>query len=230
MTHEAPHILVVDDDDRLRALLKKYLDGEGLRVSAAPHAAAARELLDIFQFDAAVLDVMMPGETGLSLLAAEKHRLPPTLLLTAMAEVEDRITGLQTGAEDYLVKPFEPRELVLRLATMLRRAGERSAPRPVTFGDYAFDAATRQLSRGGAPVYLTEGEGELLAALAAAAGQAVSREDLAPRLGAAATPRAVDVQITRLRKKIEPTPGQPVYIQTVRHKGYVLQVGLGRKI
>lgn len=222
------HILVVDDDDRLRALLTQYLGEQGYFVSGAAHTAEADEIRAAFTIDAMVLDVMMPGETGLayaSRLQADAGS-PPVLLLTARAEFEDRIAGLETGAADYLSKPFAPRELLLRLENMLRTAKERRAevhePATVRFGDCRFELAQGRLLQKGEYVYLTSSEIDCLRILAERAGTAVSREDIARLLGDVSNERSVDVQINRLRKKLEPNPSKPVFLQTVRHAGYVL--------
>lgn len=218
------HILVVDDDDRLRKLLTKFLREQGFMVSTASNASEARRHLGWFVFDAVVLDVMMPGETGLQLLST----LPPeqkrcVLMLSAMGEVDDRIKGLENGAEDYLVKPFEPKELVLRLKTILRRNVVKiEKPKVISFGDFRFDMATSQLKRGDDNIALTSTEVSLLKTLAERAGGPVSREELSQLMPGLGSERAVDVQITRLRKKIEESDGKPVYLQTVRGAGYVL--------
>lgn len=217
MPEEKPHILVVDDDDRLRALIKRFLTEQGFLATAARDAAEARRKLEAFVFDLMVLDVMMPGETGLMLLKSINGTLP-VLMLSAMGEADDRIKGLETGAEDYLTKPFEPKELVLRIKAILRRNPPSSA-KIVAFGEYRFDLAANRLAADGKPVALTSAEAALLKMLAESAGKPVSREALARRVGAASE-RSVDVQITRLRKKIE--GGKPLYLQTVRGAGYVL--------
>lgn len=218
------HILVVDDDDRLRALLTQYLGEQGFFVSGAANTAEASELLHSLAVDAMVLDIMMPGETGLEFA----HRLhgmpgiPPILLLTARGEAEDRIAGLEAGAADYLSKPFAPRELLLRLENILKRTPEAASSSVVTFGDYRFDMAQGRLIGAGQHVYLTSSEIDCLRILAERAGTAVSREEIARLAGDLGNERSVDVQINRLRKKIEPNPGKPLYLQTVRHAGYVL--------
>lgn len=222
----APHILVVDDDKRLRELLRKYLSDNGYLVSVAADAAEARQQLAAMAFDLLVLDVMMPGEDGLSLTRDLRRTLRvPILLLTAMGEVEDRIRGLESGADDYLAKPFDPRELLLRVASILRRAPseEPAAAAVLGLGDFSWDMGRDELCRLGEPVHLTTAERELLAILAEAAGQTVSRDDLAARTGNAANPRTVDVQVTRLRKKIEDDSRLPRYLQTVRGQGYMLR-------
>lgn len=232
MSGEDPHILVVDDDARLRNLLRRFLVENGFRVSVAADAAKARAHLESLVFDLIVLDVMMPGEDGITLTRSLRTRSDvPVLLLTAMAETEDRIAGLESGADDYLTKPFEPRELLLRIRTILRRVSAPSrtvveAEGDLTFGEFRFDATRNELWRGDDPVRLTESEGALLAVFAAAPGTVFSREDLAesgPEGGGEGNARSVDVQITRLRRKIEPDPKFPRYLQTVRGRGYVLR-------
>jgi len=226
MTAPAPaprHLLVVDDDDRLRALLKEFLSRAGFRVTAAADAAAARRLLGALDFDMAVLDVMMPGEDGFSLARGIREAgALPILMLTARGLPEDRIEGLKLGADDYLAKPFEPQELLLRIEAVLRRAGPKAeTPRYVSLGQCTFDLERAELSRGDTPVRLTEAEAELLKTLALNANVAIDRYDLASD-GAEAGGRAVDVQVTRLRRKIEADPKTPRYLQTVRGVGYLL--------
>lgn len=208
-----PHILVVDDDDRLRGLLHRFLTEQGFAVSTAADATEAREMLKLFLFDLMVLDVMMPGENGLS-LAASLAEKPPTLMLSALSEAEDRIRGLEAGVDDYLAKPFDPTELKLRIEAILRRSAPAVA---FTFGEYRFDSARRQLMRAEEPVALTSAEAAMLAALAAHLNRPVSRERLAELTGQSAG-RSVDVQMTRLRKKLD-----GAYIQTVRGAGYMLR-------
>lgn len=217
------HLLVVDDDDRIRELLKQFLTRAGFRVTTAAEAAAARKLLDLLDFDLLILDVMMPGEDGFSLTRwVRKRGATPVLILTARGQTDDRIEGLSVGADDYLPKPFEPRELLLRVEAILRRAGPRPAgPRQIKLGDFDFDLDRAELSREGAPIRLTEAEGQLLRLLAQNAHAAVDRTDLA-RDTADSTGRAVDVQVTRLRRKIETDPRNPRYLQTVRGVGYML--------
>jgi two-component system phosphate regulon response regulator OmpR len=226
MTAEPPHILVVDDDTRLRTLLKKYLSDQGFRVTVAGDAREARERLGGFAFDLIICDIMMPGESGLDLtrsLRAESR--VPILLLTAMGEPRDRIAGLELGADDYLPKPFEPRELVLRVQSILRRAPAEESPRLVRLGRLSFDLDRRLLLRGSEEIRLTAAESDLLAALAERAGEAVSRDELSQQPAAEGSGRAVDVQITRLRRKIEADPRFPRYLQTVRGRGYLLRPG-----
>ena len=224
MNDDAPHILVVDDDDRLRDLLKQYLAGNGYRVTAAGDAAQARARLHGMAFDLIVLDVMMPGEDGLSLTASLKEESDtPILLLTARSEPEDRIDGLERGADDYLAKPFEPRELVLRISNLLRRA-QRAMPAAVLrLGERRFDVERTELTRNDLPVRLTPAEGRLLQALARRPGVTLSRDVLVAESRIEGNARTVDVQVTRLRRKIEPDPRFPRYLQTVRGEGYVLR-------
>jgi two-component system phosphate regulon response regulator OmpR len=219
-----PHLLVVDDDARLRELLRRYLSDSGFRVTAAADASAARASLASFAFDLVVLDVMMPGENGLELTRALRTEgRVPVLLLTAMAEPEDRVNGLEQGADDYLSKPFEPRELVLRIRNLLqRRPAAELASKDVRFGGCRFDLMRGELYRGADPVHLTTAEAALLSMLAQKAGQAVSREELSMSLSG--NVRNVDVQVTRLRRKIERDPRFPRYLQTVRGTGYALKL------
>jgi two-component system phosphate regulon response regulator OmpR len=221
---DSPHLLVVDDDARLRALLQRYLTANGFRVTAASDAIEARMLMKSLAFDVLVLDVMMPGENGFDLAGAVRAQSDvPILMLTARGEADDRITGFERGADDYLAKPFEPRELMLRLSALLRRArGAPPAPhREVRMGACVFDPERGALRRAGKPVRLTSSEMQLLKLFAANAGRSFSRTDLCTRLGIALE-RSVDVQVTRLRRKIEEDPKLPLYIQTVRGVGYVL--------
>ena len=218
-----PHLLVVDDDARLRELLRRYLSDSGFRVTAAADADEARSNLTTFAFDLVVLDVMMPGESGLELTRALRTEgRVPVLLLTAMAEPEDRVNGLEQGADDYLSKPFEPRELVLRIRNLLqRRPAADFAPRDIRFGGCRFDVVRGELYRGGDLVHLTAAEAGLLSSLAQKPGLAVSREELSMSLSG--NVRNVDVQMTRLRRKIERDPRFPRYLQTVRGTGYALK-------
>ncbi len=227
-SEDARHLLVVDDDDRIRDLLKEFLARAGFRVTAAPSAAAARTLLTNLAFDLVVLDVMMPEEDGFSLARWLRGRagevgVTPVIILTARGLPGDRIEGLSLGADDYLAKPFEPQELLLRIEAILRRAQARptSAGRSLTLGECAFDPQRGELTRSGALVRLTEGEAALLKRLARAAHAPVDRLELA-RETADPSGRAVDVQVTRLRRKIEVDPRTPRYLQTVRGVGYML--------
>ena len=221
---DLPHVLVVDDDDRLRDLLGKFLGENGFMVVLASDAADARAKMGTLAFDVIVLDLMMPGESGLD-FARQLRRGDsiPILMLTAMGEPEDRINGLEHGADDYLVKPFEPRELVLRLNNILRRQPKSGEPlADVRMGDVLFLPERNELRRGGEPIRLTDVEASLLGALARRPGEVLSREELIRLTGASGGGRAVDVQVTRLRRKIEQDPKLPRYLQTVRGKGYVL--------
>ena len=222
---EAPHLLVVDDDERLRGLLRRYLADNGFRITLAADAAEARLKLKSLQYDLAIVDVMMPGENGFELTASLKaERRVPVLLLTAMAEAENRIHGLEQGADDYLVKPFEPRELVLRIRNILARAAVDGATAgEARFGGFRFNLKRAELWRGEEPVHLTAAEAALLAALAGRSGTPVSRERLAEEAQFSGNVRTVDVQMTRLRRKIERDPKFPRYLQTVRGIGYVLK-------
>jgi len=218
-----PHLLVVDDDARLRELLRRYLSDSGFRVTTAADAADARSKLASFAFDLIVLDVMMPGENGIDLTRAlHRERSSPIMLLTAMAEPEDRVHGLEQGADDYLAKPFEPRELVLRIRNLLqRRPTKDTEPGEIRFGGYRFDVTREELYRGSDLVHLTAAEAGLLSLLTQRAGHAVSREELS--LSLSGNVRNVDVQMTRLRRKIERDPRYPRYLQTVRGTGYLLK-------
>jgi two-component system, OmpR family, phosphate regulon response regulator OmpR len=225
MSGPEPHLLVVDDDARLRELLRRYLADNGFRVTTAQDAGEARAKLAAFAFDLIVLDVMMPGENGLSLTRAlRREGRVPVLLLTAMDEPEDRVNGLALGADDYLSKPFEPRELVLRIRNVLqRRPADDPVRRELRFGGCRFDLVRGELYRGGDPVHLTAAEAALLSALAQKAPQAVPREELALSAQFSGNVRNVDVQMTRLRRKIERDPRFPRYLQTVRGTGYALR-------
>jgi len=230
---EAAHILVVDDDDRLRELLRRFLADSGFRVTGARDAVAARTALAGIDFDLMVLDVMMPGESGIALARSlrDDAKRVPILMLTAMGEAEDRIKGLESGVDDYLAKPFEPRELTLRVNAILRRVNEAPRASPggadaaIAFGRYRFDPAKGQLSAGERRIKLTEAEIALLKVLAERLGQALSREELAKLTGGSNNARTIDVQVTRLRRKIEPDPRFPQYLQTVRGRGYRLTGG-----
>ncbi|HEY3799009.1 MAG TPA: response regulator [Caulobacteraceae bacterium] len=221
------HVLVVDDDNRLRELMREFLAQHGFRISVAADAAQARKLTEQLAFDLIVLDVMMPGEDGFAFAAWLRGRpgdvgLTPVLILTARDQPGDRITGLSLGADDYLAKPFEPMELVLRIEAILRRASYRpAAGGRLKLGRCSFDQERGELWRGDEQVRLTEGEAQLLRQLAAAAFAPVDRLELA-RQSAEATGRAVDIQVTRLRRKIEDDPKNPRYLQTVRGVGYML--------
>lgn len=229
---DAPHLLVVDDDARLRALLQRFLAEQGFRITAAADAVAARRALAAVSFDLVVLDVMMPGESGLELtesLRREGHEVP-ILMLTARGAPDDRVTGFEMGVDDYLAKPFDPRELALRIRTILRRATPpppmEVTAGPVQLGIRWFDPQRAELRGPDGVVRLTGGEQSLLLALAQRPNEVLSREEIAHALGTPeAGERAIDVQVTRLRRKIEPDPREPRFVQTVRHRGYVLRPG-----
>ncbi len=230
MSDVVPHLLVVDDDERIRGLLQKFLIRNGFLVSIARDAAQARRLLAGLEFDLLVLDVMMPVETGVALTRdLRKTMSVPILLLTAKGEAGNRIEGLEAGADDYLVKPFEPRELLLRINAILRRVPQIKAadvPRVMHLGSVRYDLDRGELWRGNDPVRLTATEAALMRRLSTQPGSPLSRDALAgdmPRDEGSGQERAVDVQITRLRRKIEEDPKQPRYLQTVRGEGYMLQ-------
>jgi two-component system phosphate regulon response regulator OmpR len=223
---EAPHILVVDDDRRIRQLLQSFLSEQGFRVSVAGTAAEARARMTGLMFDLLVLDVMMPGEDGLRLTESLRRggNGVPILMLSALAETHDRIGGLAAGSDDYLPKPFEPQELLLRVQNLLRRSRPASrGPEEARFGEFTFHLTRGELRKAGTLVRLTTRERELLRVLARRPGQTVGRGELA-QPGGDEGARAVDVQINRLRQKIEDDPSNPVYLQTVRGAGYVLHV------
>lgn len=230
---DAPHLLLVDDDKRIRLLMSRYLAEQGYRITTAAHTAQAREFMALFQFDLLVLDVMMPGETGLD-FAIDLRRVTdvPILMLTARSDLDDRLRGLEAGADDYLAKPFDPKELALRIASILRRAApvvvEPPAVVNVRFGEFSFDIERGELKRGDEVIKLTERERLMLRLLARTPGEAVSREALA-NVGAggsavAGNERTIDVQINRLRRKIEIDSANPLYLQTARGAGYRLVV------
>ena len=219
---EAPHILVVDDDRRIRQLLKAFLSENGYRVSGAGTAAEARERMQGLEFDLIVLDIMMPGEDGLSFARDLRSRTElPILMLSAKAEVESRIEGLEVGVDDYLPKPFEPRELLLRIQSVLRRKTPQvRVPSEISLGRVTFHVERGELTRDGETVRLTTRERELMQLFARQPGKAISRNELHKDEQGGA--RTIDVQINRLRRKIEADPGTPVYLQTVRGAGYIL--------
>ena len=225
MNDERPHVLVIDDDNRLRDLLGKFLGEHGFLVVTASDAADARDKMTLFAFDIIVLDLMMPGENGLDFAEDLRRRSKiPILMLTAMGEPENRIEGLERGADDYLVKPFEPKELLLRLHNILRRLPSPSEPlADVKLGEVVFFPDRGELNRRDQPIRLTDVEAALLGALARQPGEILSREELIHLTGASGGGRAIDVQVTRLRRKIEQDPKLPRYLQTVRGKGYVLR-------
>lgn len=222
-----PLILVTDDDSRLRRLLNKYLSENGFRVFSAADTKEADALMKWFVFDLVIADVMMPVETGVEFTRRlrERGETVPVLMLTAMGETNDRISGLEAGADDYLPKPFEPRELLLRINNILRRVMSKPPEKQkaeVRFGIHHYDLDEKALYRGSERIRLPLAESALLQVLAERAGQDISREELAQKTGNETNLRTVDVQITRLRRKIEPDVRQPKYIQTIRGKGYSL--------
>ena len=224
MAAETQHILVVDDDRRIRELIKSYLVENGFMVSVAGTAAEARERMRGITFDLLVLDIMMPGETGLKFttgMRAEGLDIP-VLMLSALADSDDRIAGLATGSDDYLTKPFEPQELLLRIKNLLRRIAAQPTPRTdVRFGDFQFNVSRGELRKAGELVRLTSGEKELLRQLVHKSGAPLTRLELS-QPGSEDSARSVDVQINRLRQKIETDPANPIYLQTMRGAGYAL--------
>jgi len=230
MSDPDAHLLVIDDDERIRELLQKFLIRHGFLVSTARDAAHARRILSGLDFDLIVMDVMMPGEDGISLTRALRETsMTPILLLTARGETENRIEGLEAGADDYLAKPFEPKELLLRINAILRRVPEapddRAAPKVLHLGPIRYDIERGELWHGDDLVRLTATESQLMRIFSGRPGEPLSRTTLVEELGrdrGQAQERAVDVQITRLRRKIETNPKQPRYLQTVRGAGYML--------
>ncbi len=230
MSDPAPHLLIVDDDERIRGLLRKFLQRNGFLVSVARDCSHARSVLSGLEFDLIVLDVMMPGESGVELTRSLRETLEtPILLLTAKGETEDRIEGLEAGADDYLPKPFEPKELLLRINAILRRMPdpepESTVPKMLHLGPVRYDIERAELMRDDEVVRLTATEVQLMRIFSENLREPVSRTRLVEDLGrdkGQAQERAVDVQITRLRRKIEADPKQPRYLQTVRGEGYML--------
>ncbi|MEA2934209.1 MAG: two-component system, OmpR family, phosphate regulon response regulator OmpR [Variibacter sp.] len=222
---DAPHLLVIDDDRRIRDLLSRFLRQEGYRVTTAESGADARGKLASLSFDVLIVDVMMPGETGFDLVRSIRTDSDiPVLMLTARAEAENRIRGLEIGADDYLPKPFEPRELALRIANLLKRAQPAPpiAHESVRFGDFVFQLSRGELLRGSEAIRLTDRERDMLRLLAAHPGETVARLELAG--DKSTSERAVDVQMNRLRRKIERDPANPLLLQTVRGIGYRLMI------
>lgn len=223
---DAPHMLVIDDDRRIRELLSRFLADHGFRVSLAADAAEARRKLESLEFDLLIVDVMMPGETGVLLTRSiRQNNTVPILMLTALAETESRILGLEAGADDYLAKPFEPRELVLRINSILKRTAKPTMPafEQVSFGPWVFLVKKRELRRNSEEVRLTEREQEIMVAFASRPGDTIARHELLGDASAAGE-RKIDVQINRLRRKIEEDPANPKWLQTVRGIGYKLCV------
>lgn len=229
MSEDLPHILVVDDDSRLRELLRRYLASNGFLVTTAGDAAEARAKLGGLAFDLLVLDIMMPGESGLELTESLRAvDTVPILLLTARGEPDDRIAGLEAGADDYLAKPFQPRELLLRINSILRRQAVRpvetaSTAAPIRLGPLVYHPDRGELRQGEDVIRLTTAEDSLLRVLASSPNITFTRDELTERARIPGNARTVDVQVTRLRRKIEPDPREPRYLQTVRGEGYVLR-------
>lgn len=222
LTEDTPHILLVDDDERIRDLLCRYLRKENMRVTTAQDAAAARQNLEGLHFDLLILDVMMPGESGLDLAKDLKSRMEvPIIMLTAKAEAENRIEGLEIGVDDYVPKPFEPRELMLRIQNILKRRSQKITQKEIHMGQYTFHIERGELQKDNTSIKLTERERDLMRLFAGRAGTPIPRHELASE-EAGGNERAVDVQINRLRRKIETDPANPIYLQTVRGKGYIL--------
>lgn len=220
------HILVVDDDTRLRNLLRRFLQEQNFATSVAKDAAEARMFIDEYKFDLLIVDVMMPNESGIEFLTAlRKENNVPVIMLTAMGEPDDRISGLEAGADDYLPKPFEPKELVLRIKNILKRTPQNTENKdmPLNLGLCLYDAVKKELTnKQGEIIHITPVEQMLLSVLSQKPGQIFTREKLAEILGAGQSSRSIDVQITRLRKKIEKDSKNPRYLQTIRGKGYML--------
>jgi len=227
------HLLIVDDDERIRTLVKKYLEKNDYMISTAKNAEHSKKLMKIFQFDLLVIDVMMPGESGISLTKKiRKNKTVPILLLTALSEVKERILGLESGADDYLVKPFEPRELVLRIQSIIKRyeiKAEEKLKKKINFGNISFNLKTKILSKGDKVINLTTNEVELLEILINNINKIISREEIIKSFRVKKNisennleNRTIDVQITRLRQKIEIEPKTPRYLKTIRTKGYIL--------
>ena len=218
-------ILVIDDDERLRLLLRRFLEESGFRVTDASDANEARQILDSIEFDLLVVDIMMPGETGLEFLTnIRKDNTVPALFLTAMSDTENRIEGLEAGADDYISKPFEPRELVLRIKRILQR-NRTNEPEiiEIIFGPFHFDPNTGMLSKSGGRIHITTAEQQLLTSFGKKPNQILSRDDLGVDLDGRMEGRSIDVAVARLRRKLEPDPRHPVYLQTVRNRGWMLR-------
>ena len=220
------HILIIDDDERLRLLLRRFLEESDFRVTDVGSATDARKMLSGIIFDLIIVDIMMPGETGLEFLAdIRKDNKVPALFLTAMSETEHRIAGLESGADDYMSKPFEPRELVLRIRSILARAATRpgKTETSISFGPYSFNRNTGILMHPSGRIHITTAEQKLLASFATTPDRVLSRDDIATAMDSSMRGRSIDVAVARLRAKIEPDPRYPVYLQTVRNKGWLLR-------
>ena len=233
MTDDDPfHILIIDDDERLRGLIGQFLEGQGYRVSTATSAAEARGRLEVVRFDLLVVDIMMPGESGLELVRDLKldPGSPPCLMLTAMGKPGERLHGLESGADDYMTKPFEPLELALRIRNLLERRPPEETPPPggpakgpaVSFGPHHFETGRQVLTTGGKRRHLTTAEKDLLSCFCAEPNSILSRSEISDRLGGQMNGRSIDVAIARLRRKIEPNPGKPIYLLTARGQGWML--------
>ena len=226
------HILVIDDDERLRVLLRRFLEESGFRVTDAGSAQEARSILQGIAFDILVVDVMMPGETGIEFLADLRKDDPvPALFLTARSETESRIEGLEAGADDYMSKPFEPRELVLRIQRILQRHvvnEQKTATNDVRFGPFHFDIVSGLLTKAGNRLHITTAEQQLLGSFAEAPNTVLSRDDLSNILDGRMEGRSIDVAVARLRRKLEPNPRHPVYLQTVRNRGWMLRTDIAQ--
>ena len=221
---EQAHILIIDDDDRLRELLRRFLTESGFRVTDAASAGQARQLIESFAFDLLVIDVMMPGEDGVSFLSSLRpDNDVPALFLTALAETENRIDGLEAGADDYIGKPFEPRELILRIQRILARQPQKADDKAIHFGQFSFEIETGRLLSEGLPIHLTTAERDLLSTFARAANETLSRDEVQERLEGRMEGRSVDVAIARLRRKIEQDPKKPNYLLTMRGAGWSLR-------
>jgi two-component system phosphate regulon response regulator OmpR len=226
------HILVIDDDERLRILLRRFLEESGFRVTDAGSAQEARSILKGMAFDILVVDVMMPGETGIEFLADLRKDDPvPALFLTARSETESRIEGLEAGADDYMSKPFEPRELVLRIQRILKRnvlTEQKTMANDVRFGPFHFDIVSGLLTKAGNRLHITTAEQQLLGTFAKAPNTVLSRDDLSNILNGRMEGRSIDVAVARLRRKLEPNPRHPVYLQTVRNRGWMLRTNIAQ--
>jgi two-component system phosphate regulon response regulator OmpR len=226
------HILVIDDDERLRILLRRFLEESGFRVTDAGSAQEARSILKGMAFDILVVDVMMPGETGIEFLADLRKDDPvPALFLTARSETESRIEGLEAGADDYMSKPFEPRELVLRIQRILQRnvlTEQKTMANDVRFGPFHFDIVSGLLTKAGNRLHITTAEQQLLGTFAKAPNTVLSRDDLSNILNGRMEGRSIDVAVARLRRKLEPNPRHPVYLQTVRNRGWMLRTDIAQ--
>ena len=221
---EPAHILVIDDDERLRELLRRFLEESGFRVTGANSAAEARDYMKVMHFDLLVIDVMMPGETGVEFLASIRPAANiPALFLTALSETENRIEGLEAGADDYIAKPFEPRDLILRISRILDRQIDISSSSDIQFGPFSLNLDSNILTENGRRIHITTGEQDLLSCFSQSANQIVSRDEIAQHLDGRMQGRSIDVAVARLRTKLEVDPRYPVMLQTVRGKGWMLK-------